>query len=269
MVLIANLKLCLKDHKIDYVVLNERMNIDQVFDMYKPDYIINGCMYDMSSGLTITNSIDENERHGVYFSRKGIGITSHGRLVESTVDEGLKNPNIVDFVGGAPTLLSRGNIEIDDIGLSKSFINTIRPRSVIGFNKTHFYLFSPDVPQNIKTLATACKSLGMTTAINLDGGGSTILGRKVGDKLEYLGSYTERRKNANWILVYKNERTVKKMNKDISMVKIRLEDNKKLLQEFDGVIIDGVSYAPVRKVFESQNCQVSYDSTAQQVTVKK
>ena len=256
--------------KIDYVV-DSRMNIDQVFAKYKPDYILNGCMYDMSSGATITNSIDEGKRHGVYFSRKGIGIVGGNKLVATTIDQALVNDSISDFIGGAPLLVWNSKVDIDDTGLKDYYMNATRLRSVFGMDGSNVYFYVPDSAKGFNTLAKECVNLGMTCAINLDGGGSTIMGKKVNGKLAYIGPHTEKRKNANWILIY-----LKKPKTEVSSVRtIKCQDVTVEVSEnnnkrtFDGVVIDGVTYAPVRKVFEGQGANVSYDAAKKKVFVNK
>lgn len=256
--------------KVDYVV-GSRMNIDEAFAKYKPDYIINGCMYDMSSGATITNSVDNNKRYGVYFSRKGIGIIGGNKLVATTIDQALANDSVVDFIGGAPLLVWDGKVDIDSTGLKDYYMNATRLRSVLGMDGSNAYFYVPDSAKGFNTLAKECVNLGMTCAVNLDGGGSTIMGRKVNGKLTYLGPHTEKRKNANWILVYLKKpkmeensvRTVKCQN---VVVEVNENGNK---ESFDGVIIDGVTYAPVRKVYERQGANVSYDAAKKKVYVNK
>lgn len=265
----ALVKLALDQVEIDYVVLPSRMNIDQVFAKYKPDYLINGCMYDMTGGATITNSIDENKRHGVYFSKTGIGIIDKNKLVETNIDDALKDNSIVDFVAGAPLLVSKGQIKIDSTGLNNSYMSGVRPRSVFGMDGKNVYLYVPDKSKGFTTLASECKQFGMTCAVNLDGGGSTIMGQNVGGKLKYLGLYTEKRKNTNWILIYNKKKgsdTVGTVKQD--KVTVRVEE-RGTTKEFEGIIINGVTMAPVRKIFESQGAVISYDAPKKLVTVKK
>lgn len=267
----ALVKLALEDVEIDYVVLPSRMNIDQVFAKYKPDYLINGCMYDMSGGATITNSIDENKRHGVYFSRRGIGIMNKNKLVETTIDDALKDNTVVDFIAGAPLLVSNGQVKLDATGLNSSYMNSTRPRSVFGMDGKNVYFYVPDVSKNFTTLAKECKDLGMTCAVNLDGGGSTIMGQNVNGNLKYLGLHTEKRRNTNWILIYKKSN--KKGSETVSVTKqnkvtVKVEE-KGTVKEFEGIVIDGVTMAPVRKIYESQGATISYDASKKLVTVKK
>lgn len=264
----ALVKLALENVQIDYVVLPSRMNIDQVFAKYKPDYLINGCMYDMTGGKTITNSVDENARHGVYFSKKGIGIINRNKLVETTIDDALKDSSIIDFIAGAPLLVSNGQVKIDSTGLNSSYMSAVRPRSVFGMDGKNIYLYVPDKSKGFTTLANECKQLGMTCAVNLDGGGSTLMGQNVGGKLKYLGLYTEKRKNTNWILIYNKKGSDAVSTAKQEKVTVRVEE-KGTVKEFEGVVIDGVTMAPVRKVFESQGAAVSYDASKKLVTVKK
>lgn len=95
--------------------------------------------------------------------------------------------NISNLVSGAGWLLNN-NIS-DSIAwhknekLSKSFVNTIHPRSVVGFNlkENQFYFIAIDGRQNSSTgmtffqIINLLNFLKISDALNFDGGGSTTL----------------------------------------------------------------------------------------------
>ena len=90
--------------------------------------------------------------------------------------------DLVDILGGSPSLIINGAINIDTKGFEKSkgIINYRHPRSAIGESKEYFYLVAVDGRKNgkgmtIKELANFMKGLGCINAINFDGGGSTSL----------------------------------------------------------------------------------------------
>jgi hypothetical protein len=81
-------------------------------------------------------------------------------------------------VGGSDRMIDNGNIV-----LSSAFANEVHPRTVIGYNATHLFLFTVDGRQagysegmNLHEIANVLKNdYGVTYALNLDGGGSTTM----------------------------------------------------------------------------------------------
>ncbi|MBV6458402.1 MAG: hypothetical protein HONBIEJF_01529 [Fimbriimonadaceae bacterium] len=87
-------------------------------------------------------------------------------------------------IGGGPFLLRNGKVAIDwqKAGFKEGFANNPHPRSAIGRNGWgDVYLTVVDgrgphsAGVNLSEFAAICQRLGMTDAINLDGGGSTCL----------------------------------------------------------------------------------------------
>lgn len=203
--------------KIDYMILpdNQRKTMKQMYDYLKglnklPDFIINGTMYSMSgtdAGITIANSIDEGKFiNGGNFSPYGIAITDNKTLSFMHTSDARKEANKVrDFIGAAPTLVINSKFDMDTTGLSTSFYNDKKMRSFIGFNSDKLFLGCTSDPLTCKDLATVCLNYGMAFAINLDGGGSSTLGKIVDGKLQVIFQPSSQRANANWILVYLNK----------------------------------------------------------------
>ena len=90
------------------------------------------------------------------------------------------NPSLTPYnaVGGSDRMIDNGNII-----LTSNFANEVHPRTVIGYNATHLFLFTVDGRQagysegmNLHEIAAVLKNdYGVTHALNLDGGGSTTL----------------------------------------------------------------------------------------------
>ncbi len=84
-------------------------------------------------------------------------------------------------VGGSPVLLRSGQVNITDLAeliTTSASPTTSRPRSAMGItDKGHLVLLAVQAPNNkgvsLAGLASLLKSMGVTDAINLDGGGST------------------------------------------------------------------------------------------------
>lgn len=200
--------------KIDYLVLpnNGRKTMKQMYEYLKtqgklPDFLINGTMYNISgtdAGTTIANSIDEGVFiNGGNFSPYGIAITGDKSLSFMHTSDARKEANKVrDFIGAAPTLVINSKFDMDTTGLSSYFYNDKKMRSFIGYNSDKLFLGCTSDPLTCKELADVCLNYGMAFAINLDGGGSSMLGKIVDGKLEVIFQPTTQRANANWILVY-------------------------------------------------------------------
>ena len=97
--------------KIDF--LNKAMYSSTVYSTYKPFAFINACLYDMSTSINITNVEDENISHGYLFSDWGIGIRNHQVLVWTSYEKAKADPTINDFIGGSPTLVINGSVNLD------------------------------------------------------------------------------------------------------------------------------------------------------------
>lgn len=86
--------------------------------------------------------------------------------------------SIVTSVGAGPTLLKNGVILANgkSEGFKEDKINTNRgQRSFAGVTKNNTLIIGTVPNVNVKELAEICKKLGMTDAINLDGGASSAL----------------------------------------------------------------------------------------------
>ena len=177
--------------KIDVIVTPKGMTASQVMKTYKPDFLLNGALYDMSGKQNITNVKDEGKKSGYLFSDYGIGITG-----DKDIKWCKKTDEVRDFIAGSPTLVVNGKVSIDWGNKHSSYIDGSHKRSVLGFNGTHLFLLASDYNNTIKGLAGYCVNHGMTYAINLDGGGSCHLqkGSRVFKK--------STRANVSWILVY-------------------------------------------------------------------
>lgn len=229
--------------RIDFYVApnNKRENINEVFNKFKPDFIINGNMYDMSSGATCADAIDEGIlKGGGNWSDKGIGIKNKKDLSWTTTSVARKD-GTRDFIGSAPTLVINGKEELDVKGLNKSFYNTSKIRSFIGFNKTHLFIGCSDSGVTCSSLAKTLIGSGVQYGLNLDGGGSSACGQMDSTgKLKLLNKPTETRRNANWILIYLKPEAKPAPE---GYIKVAINDKIELLE---GHIKDGRTYIQIR-----------------------
>lgn len=105
---------------------------------------------------------------GIAFGNPWEGISAYW----STTANSKGKP--VDFIGGGPTLLIDGKVNMDMKGLSTSFATALTQRTAIGIDRSNLYfLTTKGSKASLMAVATALKEAGCLYAINLDGGGST------------------------------------------------------------------------------------------------
>ena len=101
-----------KIKKIDYIICDTKKSGKEIFEEYKPDYLINATLFDVTTGTVITYSKDGDNLEGYLFSKNGVGIKNN--LPIWTNYDVIKNDNsIVDFMGDSPTLVLNGQKFID------------------------------------------------------------------------------------------------------------------------------------------------------------
>lgn len=249
------LKIDLQDvEKID-LINTKGMTANQVYNKYKPDFMINAALYDMDTHQNIVNMEDENVKDGYLFSSQGIGINGLKHLLWTNYETAKKDSDIRDFIAGAPTLIKGGEVNIDWGNKHSSQVDGSKYRSCIGFNATHFFMVGSDSPNTLKGLAEYCIKQGMKYAINLDGGGSCHL--QQGTKKLKSSS----RANASWILVYLKKGDAKEEEK-VETVKVKCNG-----KEQKGFIKDGLTYVPSRFVGENLGANVDWDDETKTVTI--
>lgn len=107
---------------------------------------------------------------GIAFGNPFEGVSAY----QSTTSNSNGKP--VDFIGGAPTLILDDKINMDMKGLTSSFANQLTQRTAIGIDKANiFILVTKGNKATLKMVAEELLKQGCTTAINLDGGGSTAI----------------------------------------------------------------------------------------------
>lgn len=133
----------------------------------KPALICNGGFFNMSNGDTVFTYTDE----GKIISQdpryvEGMG-TINGELVAGSVNE----HNYTDFICGYPVLIKNGKKAPIKIA---SEINYNARRTVLAYNADKVYIIAIESPgMTFAAMQNFLLSLGVTNAINLDGGGST------------------------------------------------------------------------------------------------
>ena len=236
--------------KIDFIVTNG-ITAKQVYEKYKPDFIINGALYDVDSSTNITYCKDNGKSSGYLFSQEGLSID------EDEIKWGTLNNATNDFIGGSPCLVKNGKKFVYWGNKYSSYVDGTHKRSCIGFNKNKLFLFSSDGEMSIDKTVQTCLNLGMEYAINLDGGGSCHLQR---GKTVIKGSS---RANCSWILVYMKQ---KENEGEESMEKVTVKCEGK---ESEGFLKDGTTYVPARFIADQLGATIVWDSETKTVTITR
>lgn len=232
--------------KVDFIVTTG-MSAKQVYEKYKPNYIINGALYDVNTKTNIVFAKDNGQASGYLFTQEGICFD------ENKVYWGTQKSATNDFVAGSPILIKDGKKSIEWGNKVSTYVNGTHLRSVVGFNDTHLFLMCTDNEMSLDSTAQSCLSLGMKYAINLDGGGSCHL-QKDSTIVKNSARY-----NCSWILIYLKD---KQEGDKMSTVTVKCGDKQQ-----EGFIKDGVTYAPVRFLAESLGATVSWDSSTKTTTI--
>lgn len=153
------------------------------------DIAVNGAMFSNGNKATdkyyywnITDLVVKGVfNRGGNYSNKGIafgnpfdGVSAYWSTTENCIGKS------VDFIGGAPTLIIDGKINMDMKGLGSSFATNMTQRTAIGVDKYNIYILTTRKNKaNLTQVANELIAHGCLNALDLDGGGSTAI--KVGD----------------------------------------------------------------------------------------
>ena len=187
---------------INLVHIEEGITASNIKSWHNPDAFINLALYDMATKENIVKLIDDNIESGYLFADRGIGITTDNKPIWCSLAEAKTNPDIVDYVSGAPVLVVDNKINIDWGNKVSTQIQGKHIRSAVGISDNELILYVSDTPMTLESLASTMISLGCKYAINCDGGGSSHL---YADGKTYKAST---RANPTWLLVYKNKEDV-------------------------------------------------------------
>lgn len=142
----------------------------------KPNVLINGGFFAMSTGNTCFSFVDDGEEiFNHYGVKDGLGTVEDDltTLIAGNIDDGTK---WYDFVAGYPVLVRDG--EAIETFTWASEINYTATRSAIGFSKNCEKVIIVTVSKpgvKLDELAHIMVECGCYYAINLDGGGSSRL----------------------------------------------------------------------------------------------
>ena len=135
----------------------------------KPTILCNGGFFDFGggTGATCFNYIDDGEVIAQKpYLRTGMGIVND-QLIYGSLDE----YNFTDFISAYPTLIVNGQKATI---VDAKEINYKARRTILAYNNNNIYIIAIESPgMNFAQMQSYLLSLGVTYAINLDGGGST------------------------------------------------------------------------------------------------
>lgn len=187
--------------KIDVAMCNQpKETLEQFIERQtdKPDVLINGGFFALSTGDTIFTIVDDGVEYSVdpgYLYGIGISGMSDISFSKYTKDGGFR-----DFICGYPVLVKNGKPYSSKVG---SELNYKARRSMFGFNDDTVWFVTVDLPGlAYSSMKKIMVDLGASFAINLDGGGST---RMIVDGKTYAAASSNRPVDSVVAVYMKNE----------------------------------------------------------------
>lgn len=157
--------------KIDFAICKQpRETLKKFYDRQteKPDILMNGGFFHMSNGETIFNFIDDEKTVvGGHWTEIGMGVYGDNELAYGNLYSGKWR----DFVAAYPPLIDEGKAVPITYATE---LNYKARRSVIAYDADKVYLIAIESPgMKYAQMQEMLLDMGVTHAINLDGGGST------------------------------------------------------------------------------------------------
>ena len=243
--------------RIDFATCKEpSQTIDDFYSsvIEKPDIIVNGGLFKMSTGKPVMDFIDEgNIKSYEDWIKLGIGITGNKEIAYGSVDA----INWRDFISGYPVLLVNGNKKEITIATEISYRTR---RTLLGYDDLNVYTITIDYPgATFEEAADIALEAGLKYAINLDGGISTGLICK-GDR--YARAIYNRPLD-NVICIYLKKGLIYRVQVGAFLSKTNAEMFKKRIQCLDDTIGAGYKNSYVRLINGLYKVQVGAFSVRQ------
>lgn len=268
----AIVKVALEDiDRIEMIEYKGGCSPKKIQQLYNPDIMVNGVLFDNKTRTIITNCKTKNTgKQGYLFEEDGMGV-KNGKPIWINKWEALKDDSVTGFIGSAPTIIVDGNIDIRKKDITSSFYGTTTYRSGIGFSDKELVIYSGGTRHSFSSYSKYIKTLGLKYFLNVDGGGSCCLWKNG----KQINSEYDGRLIPMWILVYLKKpamnQTPKTEKEDDEMInKEFINVNGKDI-EFNTIVKDGVTYLEMRKLAEVVDCTVGYDAATKKksITSKK
>lgn len=161
-----------KIKKLDFALCEQpKETLKSFYDRQakKPDFLMNGGFFTLATGETCFNFIDEGKE--IVFGHRyanGMGITGDNTLTYGCIFD---RSDWRDFIAAYPPLIENG--KACPITFAKE-INYKAKRSVLAYNNNSIFLIAVEsTGMTFQTVQDVLLNMGVTFAINLDGGGST------------------------------------------------------------------------------------------------
>ena len=159
--------------KIDIVKCsNPSERISQFYNRQstKPDIIINGGLFNMSTGHNVMSFVDEGVEQNYQNGFIGFGTTNDKY---NTIQYGVDNQgNWKDFMTAYPVLVKDYKNTTNSEWGNASSINYNAARQIVGYDNEYLYILTIDAKIKFDVAQEIINSIGMQYAFNLDGGGS-------------------------------------------------------------------------------------------------
>lgn len=207
----------------------------------KPDVLINGGLFYMKDGTPVLTLKDEGKiEHHESWLELGMGIVGDNQIVNGSLHDG---NNYRDFVSGYPILIKNGERQKITYAVE---LNYRARRTVVGWNKDNVYVVTVDAPgMTLTELQGVLLVMGVTEAVNLDGGGSTI--KIANDEICTTSTYV--RPVDNVVAFYVNKhRTVYRVQVGAFQSKQNAENLRKIVSELPDEINAGYKNAFIKEV---------------------
>lgn len=133
-------------------------------------YLLNGGVFDFGTKKPCYCYKSDYAVYSEDSLYNGMGIDKDGNLRTGHKDEVFR-----DFMSGLPTLIKNGVYA--NKGEGDANHGGWHRRSILGYDNDNYFLVAIDTGYSFDDEYDLCKKLGMTDAINLDGGGSTRLSK--------------------------------------------------------------------------------------------
>ena len=247
--------------KIDFASCaqpNETLEAFYERQTVKPEILINGGFFELSSGQPVFTYIDEGEEITVDKNfLEGIG-TDGTDLVLDTYNENYK-----DFIAAYPVLMKNGRRIYTSMA---NEINYSARRTVFGYDEIYVYIIIIEVPgYNFSSIKSLLVEYGIPNAINLDGGASTRI--LVNGKNESSSLYS--RAVDNVVAIYlKKEKVIYRVQTGAYSIRANAEKFLKEIQSLSDNIGVGYKNAYIRLINGLYKVQVgafSVKSNAERV----
>ena len=170
--------------------------------------------------------------------------------------------NVCTTIGAGPSLLKNGSITANGTaeGFSEDKITTNRgQRSFIGIRSDRVLVMGTVPNVSIRELAEVAQKLGLTDAMNLDGGASS--------GLLYKGKYltTPGRLLSNALVVTQQKGSTQQQGTPAPVIRVLL-DGKPLSFDTAPINDGGRILVPMRHIFEALGATVDWDPTSKTAT---